>query len=76
MALPDRIIVDYMTACPRLSLALTEYRDYVMQEVLAIEMREATKETDIRVAGSPTHLPAAQEIDGKTVIIALSRTQG
>ncbi|HQH27388.1 MAG TPA: DUF5915 domain-containing protein, partial [Oligoflexia bacterium] len=72
----DRIVVKYMTACPRIATALNEHRGYVMQEVLAVEMQEVTKEADIGISGSSVHLPAAQEIDGKTIIISLSRTQG
>lgn len=72
----DRIIVSYMTACPRIGTALGEYRDYVMRETLAVDMHEVKTEKEIGLHGSSLHLPAAQEIEGKTVIIALSRTQG
>ncbi len=72
----DRIVVNYMTACPRISTALSEHREYVMQEVLAVEMKEASKEEDIQLSLTSGQLPSAQEIDGKMVIIALSRTQG
>jgi isoleucyl-tRNA synthetase len=72
----DRVIVKYMTACPRLSMALTEHRDYVMEEVLAVEMVGARDESEFSLHGSSVHLPAAQEIDGKSVIISLTRMQG
>jgi isoleucyl-tRNA synthetase len=72
----DRIVVSYMTACPRISMALSEHRQYVMDEVLAVEMQEVTTESAMGLQGSSTHLPAAQEIDDKTIIIALHRTQG
>ena len=71
----DRIVVKYMTACPRLTTALIEHRGYVMEETLAIEMSEVSQDKDISPQGSSVHLPVAQEIDGKTVIISLTRTQ-
>jgi isoleucyl-tRNA synthetase len=70
----DRIVIHYMTACPRLLTALAEYKDYVMQETLAVDMLEITKDEELK--GSSTNLPSAQEIDGKTVIISLCRIQG
>ena len=72
----DRIVVKYMTACPRLPTALTEHRDYVMCEILAVEMDEVRTEGDMGLQGSSVHLPVALEIDGKTVIISLTRMQG
>jgi len=70
----DRISIRYMTACPKLLTALVENRDYVMQETLAIELVQISDEDEFQ--GSTTQLPSAQEIDGKTVIISLTRTQG
>ena len=72
----DRIIVRYMTACPRISAALNEHADYIRREVLAIELLETNKEEEMGIQSSSQHLPTAQEIDGKTIIIALTRTQG
>ncbi len=72
----DRIVVHYMTACPRIALALTDHRDYVMRETLAVEMIEVRNESELLVTGSSTRLPVAQEIDDKTVIISLTRLQG
>ncbi|MCB0322312.1 MAG: isoleucine--tRNA ligase [Bdellovibrionales bacterium] len=69
----DRIITRYMTACPRLTTALVEFREYVMQETLSVEMGEVTEEDDLK--GSSTHLPSLQEIDGKSIIISLTRIQ-
>ncbi|MCC6933944.1 MAG: isoleucine--tRNA ligase [Deltaproteobacteria bacterium] len=69
----DRIIVRYMTACPHISLALDSHRHYVMEEVLAVEMIAAKSENEI----SPTFSAVeAQEIDGKSIIISLTRPQG
>ena len=72
----DRIIVRYMTACPRLPVALTEHRGYVMEETLAVDLHEVKQEHEMALQGSSVHLPNAQEIEGKTVIIGLSRMQG
>ena len=71
----DRILIKYMTACPKISSALKEHQSYVMSETLAIEMLEALTEKDLNLVGSSTQLPSAQEVDGKTVIISLSRLQ-
>jgi isoleucyl-tRNA synthetase len=72
----DRIIIRYMTACPKLEMALLEHREYVMSETLAIEMENVSSDEELGVMGSSVNLPSAQEIDDKTVIISLTRTQG
>jgi len=72
----DRIVIRYMTACSKIPLALTDHRSYVMEETLALEMQEVKSEHEMGLAGSSVHLPAAQEIDGKTIIIGLTRMQG
>jgi isoleucyl-tRNA synthetase len=72
----DRIVVRYMTACSRLPLALQEHRDYVMEETLAVELHEVKSENEMGLVGSSVHLPIPQEIEGKTVIIGLTRIQG
>ena len=72
----DRIIVRFMTACPRLSTALAEHKDYVMAETLAIDLEAVRDEGELGMQGSSVHLPAAQEIDGRTIIISLTRMQG
>jgi len=63
----DRIIIRYMTACPRLETALAEHREYVMSETLAVEMEHVTSEKEMGVLGSSVNLPSAQEIDDKTI---------
>lgn len=68
----DRIIVKYMTACPRLTLALSEHRDYVSQEVLAVALEEVQDQDVLR---GQQNLSDAQEIEGRKIIISLSRTQ-
>lgn len=70
----DRIVIRYMTACPKLLTALVDNRDYVMQETLAVELVQISNEEELQ--GSTTALPSALEIGGKTVIISLTRTQG
>lgn len=71
----DRIIVHYMTACPKISLAIQEHRDAVMQETLTIDLKEVTSESEINFQGSSTHLPVAHEIGDKVVIISATRVQ-
>ena len=71
----DRIIVKYMTACPHITAALENYKSYVMEEVLAIDMHAVRSEGEIMpldAANQPP--PEPQEIEGKVVIIGLSRT--
>ena len=72
----DRIVIKYMTACPRISMGIDENKEYVMRETLAVELQEVTKEQELGIRGTSTHLPVPQEIDGKSIIISLSRTQG
>ena len=72
----DRILVKYMTASNRLSLALNDHKEYVMSEVLAVDMEEISNEAEINLKGSSVNLPSPQEIEGETIIIALSRMQG
>lgn len=68
----DRIALKYMTACQKLMLALKENRDYVMQETLAVELKEISSEQEFSPGDGQ---PSAQEIEGKPVIIAAVRTQ-
>ncbi|MFN8390642.1 MAG: isoleucine--tRNA ligase [Bdellovibrionota bacterium] len=72
----DRIVIRFMTACPRLPAALSEHKGYVMEETLAVELHEVKSESDMGLQGSSVHLPIPQEIEGKTVIIGLTRMQG
>lgn len=72
----DRIVVRYMTACPRLQTALTEHRDYIMEETLSVELHEVTDEVEMGLHGSSIHLPTPQEIEGRAIIVSLTRIQG
>lgn len=71
----DRIVIHYMTACPRLSVALVEHRDYVTEETLAVIMEAVTNEADMKKPGANVHQDV-QEIEGKSVFISLTRVQG
>ena len=64
----DRIALKYMTACNRIQIALTEHKDYVMKETLAVELSAST-EKDF----SEQNLSDAQVIDGESIIIGLER---
>ncbi len=66
----DRIIISFMTACPRLTVALEENSSYVQEETLAVELIQTKDESAFDLGKGE-----AQEIDGKTVIISLSRIQ-
>jgi len=71
----DRILLKFMTMCPHISKAVNDFNSYIKAETLAIELIEAKEDKDLDVVGSSTHLPSAQEIDDKTVIISMSRLQ-
>ena len=71
----DRILLKFMTVCPHISKAVNDFSSYIKAETLAIELVEAKEDKDLDVVGSSTHLPSAQEIDDKTVIISMSRLQ-
>ena len=72
----DRIVIKYMTASNKLSLALSDHKTYIVRETLAVEMEEVTSEEEMGLTGSQLQLPVIQEIDGDTIIIALTRIQG
>jgi isoleucyl-tRNA synthetase len=71
----DRIIVKYMTACPQLTAALEKHRDYVAEEILAVDMLAVSSEEEIMPLTVYQPVLEPQEINGKTVIIGLSRIQ-
>jgi isoleucyl-tRNA synthetase len=70
----DRIVVSYMTACPQLTLSLSEYQSYIMREVLAVEMSSVNSEVDLP-SGSGTN-KEGHEIGGKPIVIGVARVQG
>ncbi|MCC6221417.1 MAG: isoleucine--tRNA ligase [Deltaproteobacteria bacterium] len=71
----DRVVIKYMTACPQIALALEEHRDYIMHEVLAVDMSEVREEGELARDGAGTSLAVAQEIAGKAIIISLNPLQ-
>jgi isoleucyl-tRNA synthetase len=68
----DRILTQYMTACPRLTAALEEHRSYIMEETLAIEMSAVKNQNEF--TGNDKHR-SAQEVENKMIIISLNRIQ-
>ncbi len=72
----DRIVIKYMTACPHILGALDVHKDYVMEETLAVALESVTTEDEIKPKSPGEPNPEPQEIEGKAVIIALSRIQG
>lgn len=70
----DRISIRFMTACSMLPEAVSKHSVYISEETLAIEIAGVKNEADMK---SPSGmLPSSQDIEGKTVIIALERIQG
>ena len=71
----DRISIRYLTACDRLTKALQVHGTYVQEETLALELKRAESDQAMADAHKSAHLPVPQEIEGKMVIIGLTRTQ-
>lgn len=72
----DRISVRFMTACPRLLMALQDYRDFVMRETLSVDLQAVRQESELVPQGSSDKVPFVQEIGGKTIIVFFTRLQG
>ncbi len=72
----DRIAVKYMTACSKLPESLSKHQHYVMEETLAIELKAVKSEKEMVPQANALNNISSQEIEGKTVIIGLTRIQG
>lgn len=69
----DRIVVRYMTGCPRLSAALEDYAAYVQQETLTVELKAVSSEAELNVdAGARSEI---LEIEEKSIALSLIRIQ-
>jgi len=66
----DRISIRYMSADAKLGFAISENSAYIMAETLGVELEAVSAESEIR-EGSETL--AIQEIDGKSIVVALKR---
>lgn len=72
----DRIVIKYMTACSKLPDSLSKHQTYVMEETLAIELKAVKSEKEMVPQANALNNISPQEIEGKTVIIGLTRIQG
>jgi len=71
----DRILISYMTACPRLASAFETHKEHIMSEILAVEMNAVSDEQELGVSGSSANLPHVLEVEDKTIIISINRLQ-
>ncbi len=70
----DRIVISYLTACDKLPDALRVHGDYIKDETLALEIQRAESDTEMSEKNLGQHPPVPQEIEGKMVIIGVTRT--
>ena len=68
----DRIVISYMTACAKVSMAVSEHLDYVKKETLAVEINDVNSEEEL-AGGEEARF--VQEIAGESVVISLERIQ-
>ncbi len=71
----DRIVIRYMTACNRTTLAIKEHSEYILGETLAVEILEITEKNDFFAAGLSEDSLSIQEIDESRVVLSLQRIQ-
>jgi isoleucyl-tRNA synthetase len=71
----DRVAISYLTAFEDLTKAVIDHNEYIVQETLAVELCEIAKKDRASFEGS-TKDTEVQEIDGHSVIIAVTRVQG
>lgn len=67
----DRISIRYMSADTRVDYAISENKSYIMGETLAIELEPSSSELEMK---READFLAMQEIDSKTVVVAIKRT--
>jgi isoleucyl-tRNA synthetase len=71
----DRIVIRYMTACNKTSLAIREHSEYILAETLAVEIQEISEKNDFFAAGLSEDSLSIQEIDESRVVLSLQRIQ-
>lgn len=70
----DRIIIKFFTGSPQISMAVSEHKNYIMQETLSVEIEEiADRETCEQ--NSTLGEMEVQEIDDIAVLFSLQRIQ-
>jgi len=70
----DRIIIRFFTGSPHISMAVKEYKNYIMQETLSVEIEEISDSPAFEQSSAQGHVES-QEIDDITVLFALQRIQ-
>jgi len=66
----DRIHIRYMSADSKLTFAIGENASYILAETLGVELEAVNEESKLRKNADTL---AVQEIDGKSIVIALKR---
>lgn len=71
----DRIIIYYMTASPKIALAIKEHANYILAETLSVSLEEAGSSMDLSALGVSDDNTSIQDIDEGEVVISLLRRQ-
>lgn len=71
----DRIVIRYMTACTKTTLAMKEHNEYILGETLAVEIQEISDRNDFFAAGLSEESLSIQDIDDAKVVLSLQRIQ-
>ena len=66
----DRIHIRYMSADAKLGFAISENTDHILSETLGVGLKSVSEESELR---KDIDALAVQEIDGKSIVIALKR---
>jgi isoleucyl-tRNA synthetase len=70
----DRIIIRFFTGSPHISMAVSEHKNYIMQETLAVEIEEITDANSFEQISAQGQVES-QDIDGVPVLFSLQRIQ-
>jgi len=71
----DRIVVKYMTASPKIALAIKENENYILSETLSVSLEEVGSRDDLSVFGLSDDTVSIQEIDDGEIVVSLMRRQ-
>jgi isoleucyl-tRNA synthetase len=70
----DRISVKFMTACPKISTAISDHNEYVKSETLALELEQVMEEGDLELDADKENLGSI-EISDKPLVVSLKRIE-
>ena len=70
----DRIVLSYMTACNKVTSAIREHEDYIAREVLAVDIIEASSQTELESYCSEDSATIL-DVDGSSIAISICRRQ-